>query len=187
MEKILWSGEHLGAYLWDRKGRGAEVSLYKVVWSPEGTGTIAFIRFSAQTGLNTLDGIYTDKKKVLDYMTSYVFKKGKPSNNIVNVISFPVFNAVCERENNLPSSIVERIVVENNSIEICWHGLDDLKYYKPEKSEKLSVRYCYLAGKVDIAEIYVKRKLVLRSEFKSGSNVNSSIAFVGLSEIWFEN
>ena len=120
-------------------------------------------------------------------MTSYVFKKGKPSNNIVNVISFPVFNAVCERENNLPSSIVERIVVENNSIEICWHGLDDLKYYKPEKSEKLSVRYCYLAGKVDIAEIYVKRKLVLRSEFKSGSNVNSSIAFVGLSEIWFEN
>jgi hypothetical protein len=187
MEKILWSGEHLGAYLWDRKGRGAEVSLYKVVWSPEGTGTIAFIRFSAQTGLNTLDGIYTDKKEVLDYMTSYVLKKGKPLDNIVNTVSFPVYDALCERENNLPSSIVERIVVENNLLEIQWHGLNDLKYYKPEKSERLPVRYCYLAGLVDNAEIYVKRELVLRSEFKSSSNENSSSAFVGLSEIWFEN
>ena len=187
MEKILWSGEHLGAYLWDSTGKGAEVSFYRVVWSPEGAGVIAFVRFSEKTKLTAVNGIYTDNKKVSDYMTSYVLKKGKPPDNIVNVISFPIHNAVCERNNDLPCSLVEKIINEDNLLEFKWHGLKDLKYYKPEKKENLSVSYSFLAGKVDIAEIFVQNKLILRADFNSTSYGTASTAFTGLSEIWFED
>jgi len=187
MKKILWSGEHLGAYLWDGKEMGAEVSLYRVIWSPEGTGFIAFIRFSEKTKLTAMNGIYTDNKKVSDYMTSYVLKKGKPPDNIVNVISFPIHNAVCERKNNLPCSLVEEIINEDNLLGFKWHGLEGLKYYKPEKKENLSVSYSFLAGKVNVAEIYVQNKLILRTDFNSTSYGTVSTAFIGLSEIWFED
>ncbi len=133
MEKILWSGDHLGAYLWDCEGMGAEVSFYRVIWSPEGVGFVAFVRFSGKTELTAMNGIYTDNKKVSDYMTSYALRRGKPLSNIENIISSPVFEAVCESENKLPFLLTERINAENGLLEIRWHGLNDLKFYKPEK------------------------------------------------------
>ena len=90
-------------------------------------------------------------------------------------------------DHDLPCSLVEKITNKNNLLEFKWHGLKDLKYYKPEKKENLSVSYSFLAGKVDIAEIFVQNKLILRADFNSTSYGTGSTAFIGLSEIWFED
>ena len=120
-------------------------------------------------------------------MMSVALKKGKPQANIANQVKRPLFEATRKRKNNLPKLLTEKIIAKNGSIEIRWLKMSNVKFNFPKKTKNLPIRYSFIAGKVDVAEIIVNGQSVVRSKFKNGNNKYSSMAFVALSEIWIDS
>ena len=187
--KVLWCGEHLGAYLFkERSNEGLEVSFFRTVWSPKGVGFTAFVRFSEGTAIQSLTGLYTDNRQVTEYLCTAVLKHGKPPDNIANVVREPILLARSEQENNLPDGRVERVIIDKHVIEIRWCGVHEIVTAAScDDDDVKDTPVCYFCGvgKPDEVEIRVDDKLIGQQRFtaaKVGSKETQ--AFIGLSEVW---
>lgn len=185
---VLICCDHIGLYISpvNTGKRIIEASLFNVTWSPKGTGTTAFLRFSADSGLYPYSGIYTDNTELFQYQRKKLFKPGKPQHNIVNSLTSPVILSEFKRQNNLPEEITETIIFNNGSFELSFVDVQEMVHFNSFIAESTSFpHYSCASGSPIRAIISVNNKKVIEVK-PNESDSNNTECFIALSEMWFD-
>ena len=183
--KIIWCGEHLGACIGlAEEDRRYEISLYRTFWSVAGSGVTVFARFSENTGLAPLNGIYTNNEKLSDYMRVYVLRVGKQESNIARTLGGPVVNAEFNQTDNIPANRIECFSFDQQKVEIQYNLADPIHFQNQISSCNENVLYSYTVIKTESLEIRLQGSIREKISAFDNGIINEYNCFFSICEVW---
>ena len=118
-KELVWSGEHWIAYLKNHENQAdvGRVSLYRVAFSAEGEGHVAFVDIPEEA----FRGIYTDSVKVAEFICKTVARG--PSNNNFYRHDMPILEAEITRGGDVRTTPSWTIDAESGAVEAVWTSI----------------------------------------------------------------
>ena len=123
--EVVWTGEHWIVYLKNHQNQAdvARVSLYKVAYSRQGDGHVAFIDAPEWK----LSGIYSDDQRVAKFISRTV-SRGASNNNLLkrDMEYFPAtFAFQFQRDGKEKTPPTWRIETDSHELEVAWENVHD--------------------------------------------------------------